>query len=104
MNLTQRFPADSTGNGGEPVIERVLSEPQVQLGLLDRRLRPVNLGVGRVIGLDGIVEFLLADGVGPGQRRAAVHIQLGLVFVRLDLGQGGLEGRGIDLEQDLPVG
>ena len=69
------------------------------------------LGLRRLLVLHRVVEFLLADGLFFRQRPVALHVERVLFLrgpgyrqLRLGLIERGLERRGINLEQHLPVG
>ena len=87
-----------------------LGPAEIELGLLDLRLRRVHRRQVGLVGLHRVVELLLADRALLGQRRVAGDVELGLHQIRLRLLQGAaplvelrLELARVDLEQQLPA-
>ncbi len=85
-------------------------EIEIQLRAFQRGFVRFNLRFGRQIRLQGVVQFLLADGLFLRERRVALHVQFRLSQLRLVLRQlglrlvqGGLEGARVNLEQPIAL-
>ena len=89
----RRSPTWACANPATPSIgERSFAEFIIEAGRFDGGL------VGQ-IGLDGVIQFLLADGLGLCQRRVTLHIELGLAEFGHRLVQRGFVGAIVNLEE-----
>ncbi len=79
-------------DGGPGCLNRSLGRLDPGFGRHNRRLRRLDssvsrfdLRLGHEIGLDGVIEFLVSNGLLLGERSVAIHIELGFALIGLGL-------------------